>query len=415
MNRQAFYSCVSALALSLVLGLAFSIFVSGAVYAQDNKGQSIKLGDTDLYPEFRIEYQSQDNAFLEPDNETDATAIIFSPKLNWVASRRLLYVGIDYEGVYGQFSEEPLNFDNHELQLSVNAELSGKQRTSGYLLFSKKHEPLGTGQTRGAAESFDEQIARSGISAGAAYTYGVKNARGNLTAGLKMDNVSYSNLEAITQGDDFTRLTPYGIFSLRVSPDTRILGEARLASLDFDNDGLDRTEYSLLGGADFSPTGKSGGKIRVGMKQSDFSAESVGDRTDLVAEIDLFYLPVSYSRFDLIVERDLDTVSGDANGNDDRQSVTVFTELRWRHDWSRRFFTRAIVSREAIIRECPDDDEVTTAAKLELNLKLRRWLEVGASAAQATREAGSCDGNTPPSELLDYTGFTGGVHIRATL
>ena len=68
-------------------------------------------------------------------------------------------------------------------------------------------------------------------------------------------------------------IRPFGVFSLRISPDTRLLAEVRFAVLDFDDDRRDRNEVSLLTGVQMSTTSKLSGEARIGVLKASYDRE----------------------------------------------------------------------------------------------------------------------------------------------
>ena len=109
--------------------------LSGSVFAQDN-GQSVKVGEADLFPSLQLGYLFNSNAFVTENDEVDTTGFGVSPSLLLRAERRLLTFELSYDGDYATFDENALDFDDHDLQLRGNAELSSRRRFQGCLLYT---------------------------------------------------------------------------------------------------------------------------------------------------------------------------------------------------------------------------------------------------------------------------------------
>lgn len=390
---------------------AGTLLMSAGVQAQE--AASIKVGETQLTPAVRLDYLSIDNLYRKGINPVSGSAVLVKPELVWRADRRLLTLDAMYSGEYGTFSEDGLDYDNHNFRLRGYANLSSKQRLSTSLSFLKRVEEQGTGQADTLLIAQDEQIEISGITAQAEYGYGALDALGNLRGGLSVGSVSYANLAEITNGDDYSFIEPYGIFSLRLSPDTRILAEVRFATYDFDDNRRDRSQVSLLTGLELSATSKLSGDARIGVTKATFDQNNNDDTTALIAEVGLVYSPVSYSQFRIDFDRDLQTV--DQSSNNAGRYVFDDATIAWTHAWSSRFQTLATFNLTNTDRECPGIDGQTMGVGLELNLQVRRWLQFGISGAQTNRTVTSCDGTTAGLEALEYDRSVVGAHIRATL
>jgi len=395
------------------------VVAASPLNAQEVDGLSLKLGETDLYPEVRIDYFQNSNGFLTPDDETSVTGVTVSPSVRWVADRRLAVLRASYEGEYEQTSETALDFADHLLEFEALGDFSKRFRGASDISFRRLHEELGRGLTRGIGDNADDQVEINDLRAEASVTYGAQDARGNIELGVFVQDRGPINLDEINPAADtgraeFTLLRPFGIFSLRVSPDTRALLEIRFDDFDIkdrvEGASNDRSQIGVLGGLRFSTTGKLGGSIRLGSTRITY-ADDRDDATEFIAEGALFYLPVAYSRFDLRLTREVDDISGVSTG---LQAESIRDELRlnWRHDWSERVFHRAFAGIEAFTRECPAIDDSTTTAAFELNLNVRRWLEIGAGVTADSRVGDTCDVDDVD---LDYTRQIIGAHIRATL
>ena len=388
--------------------LAGALMLSPEAFAQE--AASFKLGETEVTPAVRLDYVSIDNLYRKATDEVSGSGVLIKPELTWQANRRLLSLTAQYSGDYGTFSEDGLDYDNHYLGLTGVGEVSSKQRFLTTLTFSKNTEPQGTGQTSSVLTPLDEQIETSAVAARAEYTYGARDSRGNLRGGLIVGSVDYSNLEEFTDGDDYSYVRPYGVFSLRLSPDTRLLTELRFTSFDYDDDFRDRDQVALLVGVEMSASSKLSGDARVGVAKASFDENSDSDTTELIAEVGMQYSPVSYSRFNIDFNRSLETEDQSADSSIDDSASIV-----WIHDWSSRFQTRSTVSLDNTDRECPSVDDQTLGFGLELNFQVRRWLQFGISGAQLSRTVTDCDDTTADLEELDYDRSVIGAHIRATL
>lgn len=434
--------CLASLGSLTLIG---AILGSTPALAQQQAGRAFKLGEADVIPAVEIEFVSDSNAFLEADDPDEATGVIVSPEVEWRADRRLLTLRAGYSGEYGSFSEDSLGYDDHLLVFSVRSDFTARRRLGVEISFANDHEDLGTEKTRGRGQAFGSPVESNIFTVEANYTYGANTARGNVTAGLLVETVSFSDPEdgdgivndqgnlivddqnnviengdgdGLTDGDSFSLIRPYGLFTLRLSPDTRLLTELRFAQFDFDNDRRDRSEVTLLAGVQFSGSSKTGGSAKVGGTLATFAEEGIEDQTELVADVNLFFLPRTYSLLSLTFSRELDNLTDPDNvdGVNEIQATRDRGRFSWRHDWTERFNTIARADVSNIDRDCRNDVLISSAG-LELNILPRRWIEFGISGRVEER-AGStnnCVNELEEPDRLDYEQEVVGVHVRVTL
>lgn len=387
------------------------ITMTGTTYAQQ-QGVPIEIGESELYPSAEIRFLSNSNAFLTPDDETDTTVVAISPRVEWLAQRRLLDISLVYEGDYAAFSEDNLDYDDHLLSFTANAELSSRQRLKGLVELSREHEVLGTLLTRGEADENTEQVESTNADAEVSFGYGALNARGNIEVGLRFASENFTNQQEFTDGRSFTEIEPFGVFSYRLSSDSRLSLEGRVSDISFDDDIRDRTDVTALVGISLGENRKTSGIVKVGYTQASFEQDGRGDENSAIADISLTWRPVDFSRFDLTVRREFD--------NSDSTAIVDLTvedtvRLDWIHDWSPRVRTDAFVSRLSSDRECPDLDTATSFAGLEIGIAVRRWLTLGAGVSAASRTSDSCPMPDPDEEDLDFDRTSGSIFLRATL
>jgi len=387
---------------------------TGPLAAQDGDRVGVAVGEANAYPEVRIDYLSNDNVFVQADDPVDGSSVVVSPSVELVADRRLLTLRATYAGRFSQGSEDVLDYADHTLSVVGDAALDKRNRFTGSVTYARGHQEVGFNLTRGRAVDLNEAVVFNRFSAAAAYRYGVVDARGNVEVGIDVTRRNYANLEAITEGRDFTAVQPFGLFSYRLSGDTRALVELRYGSFSVDNGVNDRGELSLFGGAEFAATGRIRGGFRLGATQADYSDASREDVTLLAASADVSYLLREYSTLRLNVDRELDDSAVQLNGGTSAQAITDSLRLTWLHEWTSRVSHRAYVERSSVVQLCPDGDSSTVSASLELNFLVRRWLSFGAGASGERRDGEACaDGDI--EDALDYERRVLGVHVRATL
>ena len=405
-------SAPSGRAARRALGVATAL-LAGAASGQVLENQvGIPVGDATLYPSLRVGYEHDSNVGLRAEDEVEGDAVVVSPRLDYVAERRRLRLALGYLGAFSASDDSALEYGDHRLSAAVAAEFDSRRRASAELAVARDHEELGFDLTRGLGDAFDEPLKYNTVGLGAQFVYGAVDARGNLVAGLDLETRSYTNLASLTDGRDYTLVEPYGAFGYRLSSDTRAIAELRFSSAAFDDAGEDRDEVSVLGGMDFTATGKLRGGFRLGASRASFAAEGVDDETALVARANVDWLPREYAVLSLALDREFDNTTSTRVGQD--QSILTVARLGWNHRWSSRFVTDAFAQLYDVARACPDNATATVSAGAEFGLAVRRWLQVGAGARQAMRSADDCpDGGD--GDGLDYDRTLYNVYVRATL
>ena len=394
-----------------VLALAAS-FPSHAQSLDDQ--QSVPVGDAELFPSIRIDYQTNDNVGLLPDDEVDGNATIVRPELVFVADKSGLVFQAGYEGAYSLGSETPLEWDDHRLTATLDVDFDSRRRANLDLRFENLHEEVGENLTRGLGTEFDEPVEFNRFFLDTSFGYGVRDARGNLTAGIRVVSRDYTNLDEVTDGRGFTRVTPYGQFGYRIGGDSRAIIELRASTADFDDASRDRDDVGVLLGLQFTATGRLSGGFKVGFENVDFAADGAEDTTLFVVEANLRYRPRTFALLTLDLSRGINNTGLGLVADGDEESIETLARLGWQHEWSTRVSTDAFVALDLQDEICPTVSDSTVAAGFELNVAVRRWLQIGAGIESASREADGCTAGDG-ADALDFQRQLLGAHLRATL
>ncbi len=364
--------------------------VGSPAHSQQN-AVAIGIGESKLYPSVGLSFENNDNTYFTNSDAVQSTAIIVSPKMDWIADRRLLTLQGTYSGAYSSSSESNLNYTDHNLGFNAKANLSKKNRLSARLYFTKGHQAFGTGFTSTESTTLLRQTIVNELGSVFRYTYGVRGAKGNITLGLDLLNRSFEDQPELTVGRDYFKIQTNAVFSLRLFPETRLLTEARIADFGYDDNQFDRQDTSFLIGASFEPNSKYGGAVKVGITDASFSDTSTEDSSFGIIELDLFYAPRSYSKFNFGADRRFDSDNTSDVLSTSAQAVRETFSVNWRHDWNNRYSTVADLVRTAVKRECPGVSYVSTSVGLSLKFKPRRWLEFGLGATSFIRAEQFCD------------------------
>jgi len=404
------------IASSLLLFSPIVLHAQGiSIQDQDLDGQSIKLGETDLVPSLRIEFDSTDNIFRSDGNELDGDRVIINPELNWFADRRLLSLRAKYEGNYAISSDDALSFTDHLLGFTADAEFNSKNRSRGSAAIEFGHDDIGIGVLSNAtADNADDVAEFTNINLVGTHTYGANAARGNIIGGLRIESEDFQSQALFTSGRSYVRIEPFARFSYRVSADTRLILGAQLSNFSFDNETLDRFDTTLFTGANFSATGKLSGIFRIGATQSSFSSELRDDETSLFLDTQLSYKPTNFAELTLNLRRVVDNNRGNLSGFESAIDTTI--SVGWNHEWSSRISTQASIEVEDFDATCPQLSDTVTTPSFEIEFALRRWISFGLNASQESRSVSNCNGLVAATNSLEeYDRVDFGAFIKGTL
>ncbi|MFK7889206.1 MAG: outer membrane beta-barrel protein [Granulosicoccus sp.] len=398
------------------LALLAGMLVSAQLYAQEGAAASIPVGDARLTPQVDVEYTTTDNVFLTDKNLTSSYGVVVRPSVSLSADKRLSRLRLVYTGAYASFNESQLDYTDHLLGINGSQEVSRKLRFDAGLRLKYDHQELGTGFTIGNAENFSEQATFRSYEAGAGVNYGAVDAKGNLRVGIRLRDRAATNLRNETREYDFSSVTPFVEFSLRVSPDTRAFVKFQYSDVDYEvGISRDREVLSAFTGLSLAATGKLSGTMQVGVSDVNNIDPLVRDSEELVLRAALRYRPVDYSTFDLEFSRDFDLdleTFETVDVTTDRETITDRMRLGWRHEWSSRLYHEAGISYSNVDRGCTEGNSYeTVGGDFFLNLFVKRWLILGAGILGDQRD----DICNDTSLNIEYERQKAVVRLKATL
>lgn len=389
---------------------------STTVMAQSDDA-AVAIGETELFPSIRLDFNSTDNVFRTDENEVEADSVAVSPRLYWIADKRQLRVTGEYNGEYSNSSESARDFADHRLLFSGNGELGARHRIGASLALATVNQELGVGLSRGRSLTLDEPIEYRTSRLRVQYDFGASEAIGNIRLGFITEALRYTNQEDITDGFDYNVVTPFLNFSYRLSSDTRAFLELRQSVVDYDRASLDRTESSVLLGVRFNATRKIGGSFALGNTSSDFDVGSQFEDSTLVVEAELEYKPTDNDQINLELERSFGSERGGVSAVNSPLSVDTLADLSWSHYWNTRVISTASLTINSSDETCPNIGNTITEGGLEVGYKFRRWLLIGLTATQAKKSLDQCPNVTVSTDVneFDYQQTNYGVFLRTSL
>lgn len=380
--------------------------------AQDGAPR-IRVGEASLFPSLRIDYLRDDNVYRTVDDPVSAASVQVRPRIDFIADRRQVRLSASYAGAYSSGDEEAQQWADHAIDARMDAGLGIRRRVELSARLARSHEDAGENLTQGLRDLGDDLVDFNDAGLFAAFTYGARAARGNLSVGVRYEQRSYTSLPELTDGLDYTGVEPYARFGYRLGGDTRGIVELAYKTLSFDNPTADSDAFGTFLGLQFNATGRLEGSFRLGVRQTDYAPAESDDEAVFTVLGNVRFSPSTLSAFTLYVSRESDSTSLSVLDSASVGSVRSVARLAWEYSWSPRVGTRAFVGVEDITRDCPESDTTSLSAGLEGDVTVRRWVRLGARIGGQTRSTGSCPSDTEDS--LDYDRQTAGVYIRFSL
>lgn len=386
---------------ALKSGVLFTIASVNCInaFAQETDQLHVNVGEVRFFPSVTLEYVSNDNVLRNSD-AVSTSGVVVAPQALFVADRRGLDVRFGYDGAYGAYDEESINFADHHVFGNADAVFGVRKRGTLEMSVLKGHQPLGGGLTRNNAQLGDAPVELVEGKIDTSFTYGATSARFNAAAGLLLFTRSFQNRADVTDGRGHTEVTPSAGLTYRLSADTRALLQVRVRSLKFDNSALDRDELQVLTGLVFKGSGKLSGVAKFGAAQPSYEDSSREDESILTVDTTLTYKPSTLSTFDLRFVRQLDNGGSLNQLVDAGQIIDDSISLSWRKKWSGFVNSTAIIAADLENGGCPVDRTDEVRASLDVGLMAKRWMTFGLGVETTTYSETLCD--TSSTSNNDY-------------
>lgn len=370
---------------TLIVALLATMPVS--VQAQEDRGGT-KWGPFRALPRIDLDYISTDNYFNE-ETRGQATGLLkITPGLGLEAGTGTMKYILDGDIEHGEVTRS--HDDNYtDLHLSAQAIY---QPTSRAMLdlsvgYQKEHDDRGTNRTEANPTLIRHPDEYDQTDIGGTFTYGVADAKGQITLSMDHTNIEYTNNRAGTRPRDRDEDGLGAIFKWRVAPKTRIFVEGRYRDFDYDSlptvyadtTTLDSDDERYFVGVEWEATYKTTGTFQVGHMEKDFDSATRRDVDEGSWEAAIEWKPRSYS----VVNVSTGRTFGESNGTGD-VTLTDFFTVAWDHEWRDRLSTTLSYkyaedeypgSTTATLSEREDEIDIIA---FEANYEMRRWLTLGA-------------------------------------
>ncbi|GAB2649312.1 outer membrane beta-barrel protein [Vibrio panuliri] len=303
-----------------------------------------------------LEHVDNIGRFSDAEDPQSSTVFIIEPGVALQSDRNGNTYQLAYQlssGTYFDSSDD--NFIDHRLTSNNFIQLSRRHGVGLNYTFLNLHEERGSGLLAGDSLSTiaDEPVKYSLHNLSATYVFGSKGAKGQIESNIRYENKRFKNYRDITligltqvstRYKDYDELGGGIAFYYRVSPVTQLLAEIDVADREYklndpetgrSQDNFDAYYYL---GARWEMTGKTEGRLRVGLQDKSYQDSTKKDFDGLSWDLSLRWQPVDYSTVTL----DGSLKAIDANQGFDSVDQTNIS-ASWKHFWSSNYYTNSSI------------------------------------------------------------------------
>lgn len=370
-----------------LLSIAGIMITSTAVAVEP---ANFQLGPFFVAPTLDTKLGYIDNLLRSSDDELDTLFSKITPKVqswlqNGLNTYSLTYKLEDYR--YADSGRD--DFTDQQVNLDLHHEFNAKNTLNVIGEFYDGHEERGVGVTDGVGKILDKPVEYERATFGGDYTYGNVASDGRIVLIGKRADFQFQNFRDFTRYRDRSQDTFAGTFYWGVGAKTDALVELRYIDNEYDETNVldplgsfDSDEYNYLVGLSWDASAKVSGSAKVGAYERDYNSSGRSNDSGFQWEVDLNYLPRTYSIINIKTRR----YSQETNGRGNSVNTEEYG-LSWAHNWNTRSsillgVTAATENYEGTPRE---DDRVDVEASYKYTAK--RWLDFGIGLRREDRDS----------------------------
>ncbi|WP_181955884.1 outer membrane beta-barrel protein [Enterovibrio norvegicus] len=348
----------------------------------------------DVTPTVEMSAGHNDNVRRTTTDTVSSPMLKISPKVIALFQTDMGTYQFDYrlDAVsYSDSSED--SYADHQAHIGTVWMFDIRHRLRINYTYQSINEERGTGLTEGYSLSADEPLRFDYHQFNTRYTYGAAGAKGRLVGIAGYDAKAYDDVTFTTRSVQQSRYynwkQPYvgGEFYYAVSNYFYAVAIGRIADRTYDEAApnvisRDNTNSTLYGGLEWDITGKTQGKLLLGVQNKDFDDSGRETFQGFSWRANLSWRPAEYSELRLETRdyaRDPDL---NADYVKDRS-----VKVDWEHYWTPRLSTLATVRYGK--NEYPGDIRVDddTLAEVSATYSLARWWDVTVGASKFDRDS----------------------------
>jgi len=363
--------------LSLV---TFSSLIITVAHAETYSPASFNLTDgVEVVPQFESAIVYDDNIYTSEDDPISSFVFINQPSISFGISNGINHYGGSYKlisGIYSEVDDGNDDYIDHSLSLSSHTEFTDRNKLDFDLNFDNLHDDRGSNSTDSAAYSYDEPLVYNNYKGNAYYQFGAQSALMNIGGGIQYTRKVYQNFTESTQYDDTETIKLLLDSAYRVGTVTYITLGITHADITYLNkeSGVatqNSNDNNVHLGMRWAGLGKTTGSVKLGYQYKTFDDSSRENFNGNTVDLNLSWLPVTYSNFKLGISREVEDSStyGDY--------VLAFgSDLTWSHHWSDILKTISTIqyNTDEYVGSSTERKDKTFSASFNINYSFSRWL-----------------------------------------
>ncbi|MEZ9229576.1 outer membrane beta-barrel protein [Vibrio amylolyticus] len=336
----------------------------------------------------KIEHVDNIGRYSKSENAESSTVFVVEPGIVLNSDRNGNQYQLAYQlssGTYFDSSDD--NYLDHAFTTNNFVQINNRNAIGFNYAYLYMHEERGTGILAGDSLS---TIAREPVefdihNISASHVYGSEAAKGRLETSLRYENKTYQNYREInvsgfsqvsTQYKDYEETGGAIALYYRALPATRFLFEIDLADRKYNlNDPLteqsqDNFDSYYLVGAAWDITGKTDGKLRLGLQNKSYEDTTKENFNGFSWDLDLTWQPVRYSSVEL---------SAGQRAKDPDQGSNFINETSfdgaWKHYWLNHFYSNVnlMLVLDDYSKSSRSDDLIKTS--ISMGYELREYVD----------------------------------------
>lgn len=362
---------------------------------------AVAVGEASLYPSVGLSLGSIDNVYydVEGDDALESSVVSLRPRADLIAlgAKRMLW--LSYFGNYATHRDaESADFDDHRLSLVSHTSFDSRKRLDLEASIAQSHYDIGTVRTSTfnstQLRALEEVDVFRQNKAGASFSYGNRDTRGEIVLGYASGAISFTSNEAQTSQYDRDFSVAWSRLYFRLSPQVRIFGNLAYRIRDYDiafeSDGLERdsSTETVSTGIVWNVSTLWSGYATVASNRLDYDDDAISDADSVFTDLGISWSIRSYSRLRLSLSQQ----EYESTRSDGLVDVTSFS-VRWLHDWNNRLSSAINFQAVSELEDNSSLDTDYSQSEVEIRFAPRRWLKflAGYSTNRLSKPAGDAD------------------------
>ncbi|GMG87741.1 exopolysaccharide biosynthesis beta-barrel protein VpsM [Biformimicrobium ophioploci] len=287
-------------------------------------------------------------------------------------------------GNYLDSSED--NYTDTGLDVLANLAIDKRNSIGIGAIVTRAHEARGTGYSQGLGDLLDEPDTYSNRDGFMVYQRGSNSSRAGLELTAGRSSLDYDGGTLTANRDRFFN---YGTarFEIRIRPNSTIFSELNLRDINYDfreegASSLDSRESDFLLGISWENAARTNATLRVGRGRKNFDEELRDDVSSPRWELELGWLPKTYSNFELFSSRSAQESFGGGN-----YAEVTSHSIRWAHEWTRRLNTDIGYNISEWDYQGSDRFDNLDGFDASIFYQFRRWLSAGAGISHSAQDS----------------------------